>query len=198
MNIPGLNGRVDVQTGAGVIGAIIAVIALILGLGSSEGSSANTAADSPTTTATQTPSTTVTQTPAPQVPADALVLGKPIAFDNFTITVQSIEMTEDFRGDPALKITYDWTNTSDKTTRPFITFGFKAFQNGVETDGPLAVKGVDFGTGQREVQPGATITGAERAVGISDINAPLELHLVEYVVLRPDTYKMVIQDLNAL
>ena len=128
-----------------------------------------------------------------------LELGKKVEFDTFDITIKSFSIVKDTDGKPVLKYVYDWTNKDKKAAAPFMTFGLKGFQDGVETDNAvLVMEGVDLGIGQKEVKSGATIKDAEGIVGITAIDKPLDLELDKLISMDSAPYKMTIKDLSSL
>ena len=153
-----------------------------------------------TTSAGESSTTTTTQ--APTVPTNTneqdggLVLGKPIEFSDFTLTIKEFKIVADDEGNKGLKYTYDWENTGDKSNMPFMTFDLKGFQDGVETDDKIFMANdVDLGIGQKEVRKGGKVT-AEGVVDIDDMNKPLELELTESFSFSDDSYELVIEDLS--
>lgn len=127
-----------------------------------------------------------------------IVLGEPIEFEDFSVTIKSLSVITDYEGKPALKVVYDWTNNGEDTNAPFTSFSITGFQNGVETDDFVMSDQLDLGIGQNNVRPGATITDAEDAVVIADMAAPLELELTEWISWDDVAYLYIIDDLNAL
>lgn len=127
-----------------------------------------------------------------------IVLGEPIDFEEFEITIQSYSISQDYDGDPALIVTYDWVNTSDDSASPFMTFNLKGFQNNVETGDSFMVDDVDLGIGQREVRPEGEVTGAQTTVGIDDMDAPLELELDILFSFADDTSYVTTLDLSEI
>lgn len=110
---------------------------------------------------------------------DAIEIGKTISFDKFDITITKIEKVKDYEDKPALKITYTWTNNSDKTAAPFMSFTLKGFQDGVETDSWITSDAIDLGIGQKEIKPGATIENCEAGIMITDESKPIDIELSE-------------------
>lgn len=130
--------------------------------------------------------------------SNEITLGEPIEFDDFTMTIQSYELSTDMDGNDALVINYDWENTSDETLSPFMTFMLKGFQNNVETSDDLfMVEAVDLGVGQSEVRPGGVIEGATDQVAIDDLSVPLELELDELFSFDNNA-RIVVLDLSNL
>lgn len=147
---------------------------------------------------TQTTEATTQEQPKKEVDNNTTIeLGKPIEFESFTITVQSLSLGKDYEGKDALIINYDWENTGEESTYPFFTFNFKGFQNAVETTDVFMVEGVDLGIGQKETKPGGIITGAQDVIGIDDTTLPLELELEETFSFTSKVYSMII-DLSTL
>lgn len=108
-----------------------------------------------------------------------IVLGEPIDLGEYTLTIQNYNLSKDYDGNDALIIEYDWINNSEDTTKPFMTFNIKGFQDGVETDYAIMVEGADLASSQKDVRPGGSIEGAQTTVSISDMNKPLEIELDE-------------------
>lgn len=126
-----------------------------------------------------------------------IVLGEAIELDDYTITIQSYELTTDYEGNDALIINFDWVNNSEETVMPTMTYIFSAFQNGVETDDVFMIDGVDLGISQREVRPEGTIEGVQDQVGVNDLSEPLELELSGFLSLDSTSYTTVL-DLSSL
>ena len=117
-----------------------------------------------------------------------IVLGQPIEFADFTVTITGYETTTDYDGNPMLKYTYDWINTSDETLSPFMTFDITGFQSGVSTETSPFADTVDYGKGQVEVRPEGIVEGAEGAIGLTSADEPLELELTEIFSFGDEAY----------
>lgn len=146
---------------------------------------------------TDSEGSTEATTATPTVIGNTLELGKTISFDDFDFTLTGLSLTKDYKGNDVLKISYDWVNTGDEATSPFVTFNLLAFQDGVETEDAYFVDDIDLGLGQKEVKPKGKIS-AEDGLGIADITKPLELELSELISFDDLTYTMVIEDLSSL
>lgn len=140
--------------------------------------------------------TSTTPTTAAKVGDNTIVIGKPIHFDDFNIVITELKVVKTWDKKDALRITYDWTNTSDVDQSPFISFKIKGFQNGVETDGLTISDHIDLGSSQKTIKPGAKIKGAHDAVFIENMNAPLLLELSELFSWDGEVYSMEIEDLK--
>ena len=124
--------------------------------------------------------------------SNEIILGQPMEVGEYTITIQSYELSTDFEGNDALIVNYDWVNNSDDATMPALTYRLKGFQDGVETDDVFMVDGVDLGIGQKEVKSGGKIEGAQDAIGIGDMSKPLEIELDELFSFKDNPYVTVI------
>ena len=127
--------------------------------------------------------------------SNTIEIGKKLTFGDYDIIITKFEKTKDYENKDVLKITYDFTNNSDKETQPFLAIVFKAFQNGVEVDEPFMSENVDLGIAQKTLKPGADLKGCEAMVGITDLSQPLELELKELISFSNDKYTITL-DLN--
>lgn len=129
---------------------------------------------------------------------NTLELGKAIVLGDIEMTLTAFSVVKDYQDKSVLKITYDWKNNGSETTSPFLSFTLKGFQNGVETDSMVIFSdSIDLGSGQKEVKPGAAITGAETGIAISDMNEPLLLELSELFSFDDKVFSMTIDNLAA-
>lgn len=78
---------------------------------------------------------------------------------DYFVEIKDAVIVNDQAGNPAIVITYAWTNNSEETTRADLIIGEKAFQDGVQMDpaiiGDESVYDVLLRT--KEIRPGATI-----------------------------------------
>ncbi|MFL2134826.1 MAG: DUF5067 domain-containing protein [Ruoffia tabacinasalis] len=132
-----------------------------------------------------------------EVDDNIIEVGKALSLADVTFTITDLSIADDYEGNQALVITYDWENNSEDSKSPYLTFSAKGFQDGVETDSAIFVDGVDLGKGQKEVKSGGKISGAHTTVGIEDMSKPLLLEIDELITFNKDPYYMEI-DLNEL
>lgn len=128
---------------------------------------------------------------------NVIEIGKTLSLADVTFTITDLSIADDYEGNQALVITYDWENNSEDSKSPYLTFSAKGFQDGVETDSAIFVDGVDLGKGQKEVKSGGKISGAHTTVGIEDMSKPLLLEIDKLITFNKDPYYMEI-DLNEL
>lgn len=124
----------------------------------------------------------------PEETSNEIVLGTPIEFETFTITITNLETSTDYDGNPILIYTYDWINTGDDTQSPFMTFDITGFQNGISTEISPFSETVDYGSGQVEVRPEGAVEGAQGAIGLTSVEEPVELELTEMFSFEDNAY----------
>ena len=141
-----------------------------------------------------------TEAPVEEEPADpyALEIGKEVQVGAYSVTVTKLEIVNDWDGTKVLKVTYDWKNNSGEATAPFVSISFRGFQDGVQTDWSYFSDAIKLEKSQKEVKPGASLSGIQDGVGITDISKPLVIELEQWGGFGYGTYTMTIDDLNAL
>lgn len=81
------------------------------------------------------------------------------AIGDHYVEIKDAVIVDDKDGNPAIVITYAWTNNSDETTRSDLAIREKAFQDGIQMD--TAIIGdksiYDPLSSTKEIRPGATI-----------------------------------------
>lgn len=58
----------------------------------------------------------------------------PASLGDYVVEIKSATVTQDYDGNPAVIITYSWTNNSSETTSPMLSISTAVFQNGVGMD----------------------------------------------------------------
>ncbi|MBQ9345983.1 MAG: DUF5067 domain-containing protein [Oscillibacter sp.] len=114
--------------------------------------------------------------------------------DKGTLGDSAVEIVDaalawDEDGSPAIVITYDWTNRTDRRTYAMSEVSEAAYQDGVELDyaGIEDDTIYDVGTSFKEVRPGTTVR-VQAAYILEDTTTPVEFELTERSYLDPDTY----------
>jgi hypothetical protein len=81
------------------------------------------------------------------------------ANSEYAVTIDSSASGTDYSGNPAIIITYTFTNNSDKDANFTFAISDEAFQNGVELSSAVITDGsVHSQNGIKDIKPGATIT----------------------------------------
>jgi len=108
--------------------------------------------DSPSGTSTVEPTVEPTAKPTPEPTPDGEGdIGK------FHVAIKDIAMSQDYEGNNAVIVTYEWTN-NDTTTKSFWpTLEAQVFQNGIECKTPIMkIDGVGSDGLYTEIKPGVT------------------------------------------
>jgi hypothetical protein len=100
------------------------------------------------------------------------------------VSILSYTLAEDYEGNPAAVITYEWTNNSDKTMNFMFAFQYQLFQNGIECQSAILTdtEGYDADTQLTDIRPGATLT-VQSAFALKDKTNPIEIEVSELTSL---------------
>lgn len=104
----------------------------------------------------------------------------PANLGDYVVEIKSATVTQDYDGNPAVIITYSWTNNSSETTSPMLSISTAVFQNGVGMDSAFiyddpAYDGDMYST---DVRPGTTVD-VQEAFELSDTTSPIEVEITE-------------------
>lgn len=104
----------------------------------------------------------------------------PASLGDYVVEIKSATVTQDYDGNPAVIITYSWTNNSSETTSPMLSISTAVFQNGVGMDSAFiyddpAYDGDMYST---DVRPGTTVD-VQEAFELSDTTSPIEVEITE-------------------
>ena len=104
----------------------------------------------------------------------------PANLGDYIVEIKSATVTQDYDGNPAVIITYSWTNNSGETTSPMLSISTAVFQNGVGMDSAFiydnpAYDGDMYST---DVRPGTTVD-VQEAFELSDTTSPIEVEITE-------------------
>ncbi len=87
---------------------------------------------------------------------------------DYTVTIQDCFFENDHEGKKTIIVNWDFTNNSDEPIMPFTAVQLDAFQDGVELEiGLLISDNYDSGIAQKQVKPGASLTGCQSAFVLS-------------------------------
>lgn len=106
---------------------------------------------------------------------------------DYHVEIKSAALAQDYEGNPAVVITYSWTNNSEDTTSPMVAVSTSVFQNGVGMDSAIIGDDTvcDSMTQMTEVRPGTTID-VQEAFSLSDTTSPIEVEIGEWLTLEED------------
>lgn len=168
----------------GVLIAGVLAAALIFSLGGRQAASAPPSAASAAPRESRTAQPAPSQTPQPSSPAGA---GEGNLGDYY-VEIENAFVTQDREGNPALVVTYAWTNNSENTTNAMTALAEHAFQDGVEI-GFAVISGeprYEPGTSAVNIRPGAS-TEVQCVFALSNVTSPVEFEVSELISLSRET-----------
>lgn len=103
----------------------------------------------------------------------------------YTIEIKGATLAKDYEGNPAIIITYAWTNNSEETTSAMVSVSSQAFQDGVELD--TAIIGdsdvYDSDASWKDVRPGSTID-IQAAYALTSETSIIEFEVSEWITFE--------------
>lgn len=120
------------------------------------------------------------QTVQPTEPASAETLEEAGALGDYAVEIHDSELTKDYNGNPAIIISYSFTNNAEDAISGMVALSNIAFQNGVQLDTAI-ITGRDIGTDQmKDIKTGATIE-LQAAFLLTSDTAPVEFEVSELI-----------------
>ena len=119
----------------------------------------------------------VTDTPVTPVEP---VRTNPATMGDYTVEIKSATITQDYAGDPAVVITYTWTNNSNETTSPLFSVTTSVFQDGVGLDSAIIMDDSVYDSSMQmaDVRPGTTIE-VQEAFELNNTTSSIEVEITE-------------------
>ena len=111
--------------------------------------------------------------------------------DDFSITIVSCRLTEDYSGLPVAIIKYSFTNNSDEPEAFYLAFDDKVYQDGIGLNECYFVKEGDLYSADnqtKEIKPGATLD-VEVAYELNDSVTDLEVEVKGLFTFNDDIVK---------
>ena len=104
----------------------------------------------------------------------------PAVLGDYTVEIKSAVVTQDYDGNPAVVITYSWTNNSSETTSPMLSMSTSVFQDGIGMNSAFiyddpAYDGDMYTT---DVRPGTTVD-VQEAFELNNTTSPIEVEITE-------------------
>lgn len=96
---------------------------------------------------------------------------------DYEVEIKGAALCKDYEGNPAIAITYSWTNNSEATTSPMGSMMEEAFQDGVQLD--MAIVDFEYNDGLTDVRPGTTIDVEAIYKMTSESTVEFELSAIE-------------------
>ena len=110
---------------------------------------------------------------------------------DYHVEIKGASLAKDYEGNPAIVVTYAWTNNSDDTTSAMVSVGTKAFQDGVQLESAMIIgdDSYDSGTSMKDVRPGTTID-VQCAYVLTSETSTVEFELTEWISFSDDMVSM--------
>lgn len=101
---------------------------------------------------------------------------------DYHVEIKSADLAEDYEGNPAIIVTYSWTNNSDDTKSSLSCVIAKAFQDGVELENAIIMNNDVFDSSSytKEVRPGTTID-IQNAFVLTSETSVVEVEISELI-----------------
>ena len=105
---------------------------------------------------------------------------------DYYVEIKSASLSTDYEGNPAIIITYSWTNNSEDTTSAMTSVSCSAFQDGVGLETAIILDDAyDAGSSMTEVRPGTTID-VQSAFVLLDETSVVEIEVGEWITFESD------------
>lgn len=123
--------------------------------------------------------------------ADAAALSSSGDLGDYHVEIRDAALAADYAGNPAIVITYSWTNNSSETINAMDAILEKAFQSGVQLDEAIIGDDsvYDMATQTRDIRPGTTVD-VQCAYQLTSDTAAVEFELSEFVSLSKEVVLM--------
>lgn len=108
------------------------------------------------------------------------------ALGDYYVEIKSASLAQDYKGNPAIVVTYAWTNNSDDTTSSMTAVSCSAFQDGVELETAIITDdSYDSDSFMMEVRPGTTID-IQAAFVLPNTTSIVEVEVGEWITFESD------------
>lgn len=104
---------------------------------------------------------------------------------DYDIEIKSAALAQDYEGNPAIIITYAWTNNSNDTTNAMTSMYSQAFQDGVELETAMILDSdvYDSDASMKDVRPGTTID-IQAAYVLDSETSVVEFEVSEWLTFK--------------
>lgn len=129
-------------------------------------------------------------------------LGDKLEFNYSEMAITKLQLIEANNGEPAIKLTYDWTNTGEQERAPIAGFTVLSMQGQDELKMTAYTDEINVDPGQKYLSKGETAHDAEYLIYLKDLERPVAIGFCESVTIlseRSDQYYLLkIEDVNEL
>ncbi|MEC4272836.1 DUF5067 domain-containing protein [Adlercreutzia sp. R25] len=111
----------------------------------------------------------------------------------YGVSIDGCRVTEDYEGNPAVVVSYTFSNNSEETTSPAVALIEKVFQGGVQLDPAMVTDMEEGGKSMNDVKPGSSISyeAAYELADMSDIAVEVsELISFNDTILAEQTFSL--------
>lgn len=109
------------------------------------------------------------------------------ALGDYYVEIKSASLAQDYKGNPAIVVTYAWTNNSDDTTSSMTAVSCSAFQDGAELETAIITDdSYDSDSFMTEVRPGTTID-IQAAFVLPNTTSIVEVEVGEWITFESDS-----------
>lgn len=120
--------------------------------------------------------------PAPAEDTPEVVDSSSAEFDQVAVEIKDAHLTTDYEGNPAIVITYSWTNNSDDANMAMVTTVGNAYQDGIGLESAMIMDdpNYDGSAYSTQIQPGATLD-VQVAYVLRNETSPVEFELEQFL-----------------
>lgn len=124
-------------------------------------------------------------TPVPDSTEGAGTLG------DYAVEITGARLSQDYEGNPAVVVSYTWTNNSEDTTSAMVTMMESAFQDGVELESAIIMgdDSYDSGSSMKDVRPGASVE-IQKAFLLDSETSIVEFEIEEFLGFSDEKVSM--------
>ena len=117
-----------------------------------------------------------TQEPEESVQENTFDLG------DYVVTIDGASLATDYDGNPALILTYTWTNNSEETCSAMTALMEKAFQDGIQLESAIIGNSsvFDSDASWKEIRPGASLS-VQKAFVLDNTVSSVEIEISEFL-----------------
>jgi len=112
--------------------------------------------------------------------------------DDYFVSIKEFKVIEKYDGDPAVIITYEWTNNSDDEASFSFSFDDKVYQNGIECEFAIIIDNdaYDGSNSIKDIKPGSTLE-VQEVYSLNDATTPIDIEVTELITFdkTPSTVK---------
>lgn len=103
-------------------------------------------------------------------------------FDQIAVEIKDAHLTTDYEGNPAIVITYSWTNNSDDANMAMVTTMGNAYQGGIGLETAIVMDDPNYDSNlySTNIQPGVTLD-VQQAYVLRDTTTPVQYELEQFL-----------------